>query len=125
MTDRATLEALIWEQVSQHLFVPKNQFMAELAAYTLEPVSRDGLLLAVVMRREDELHFVTFKAGPLSREMVRAAFAPQLEKYGYLTTRTPKVDTRQHRFNRLVGFQAVGEDEFDIHYQLRREDCRV
>lgn len=121
----ASLEDLIWEQASQYLFIPKEQYMAELAAYSLEPVTRDGRLLAVVMRREDELHFVTFKAGPLSREMVRSALEPQLREFGRVTTRTPKVETRQHRFNRVVGFRQVGEDEYDVLYEMTPETCRA
>lgn len=125
MTDRATLEALIWEQVSQHLFVSREQYLEQLRAYDLEPVHHKGVLLLAILRQGAELHFVTFGAGSIPRRVVREALAPQLQAHGYVTTRTPKVDARQHRFNRLVGFRAVGEDEFDIHYQLRREDCRV
>lgn len=119
------IEDMIWEQASQYLFIPKEQYLDELRAYAIEPVSRDGLLLGAILRKGPELHFVTFKTGPISREVVREALAPQFAEYGFVETRTPKVDARQHRFNRLVGFQPVGEDEFDVHYRLRREDCRA
>lgn len=119
------IEDLIWEQVSQVLFVPREQYLEALATYTIEPVYRDGLLLGAVLRKGPELHFVTFKAGPIPRQVVREALAPQFETYGYVVTRTPKVDTRQHRFNRLVGFRPVGEDAYDIHYELKQEECRA
>lgn len=105
--------------------MPKEQYLESLRAFDIEPVQRDGVLLGAVLRREDELHFVTFKNGPIPRQVVREALAPQFEKYGYVTTRTPKVEARQHRFNRIVGFRQVGEDEYDILYKMRREDCRA
>lgn len=119
------IEDMIWEQVSQILFVPKETYMEALATYSIERVERDGVLLGAVLRREDELHFVTFKNGPIPRQVVRDALAPQFAQYGRVVTRTPKVDPRQHRFNRLVGFRQVGEDEYDIHFELRREDFRL
>lgn len=125
MTPVASIEDLIWEQASQFLFMPKEQYLEELRTYAIEPVHRDGLLLGAILRKEAELHFVTFKAAPIPRQVVREALAPQFEAFGYVTTRTPKVDSRQHRFNRLVGFRPVGEDEYDVHYRLRREDCRA
>lgn len=116
----AELEDLIWEQASRFLFVPKEQYLAELRTYDVEPVSRDGLLLGAVMRKGPELHFVTFKTGPIGRDIVRRALDPQLDRYGYVETKTPKVDARQHRFNRVMGFVAVGEDQYNVHYRLDR-----
>lgn len=114
------LEELIWEQASQVLFISKEEYLEHLRGYELEPFEKDGELLMIVMRKEAELHVVTFKAGAITKRMVRGAFTPQLEKYGYLTTRTPKVDARQHRFNRAMGFVAVGEDQYNVHYRLDR-----
>lgn len=121
----AAIEDLIWEQASQFLFMPKEQYLEELRTYEIEPVNRDGLLLGAVLRKGPELHFVTFKAAPIPRATVRQALAPQFERYGYVVTKTPKVDARQHRFNRVVGFRPVGEDAWNVHYELRREECRA
>lgn len=118
------LKELIWERASQHLFVGKDQYMAELETWAVDPVERDGDLLAVVMRKGPELHFITF-GKPIGREVVRSALEPQLREFGRVTTRTPKVETRQHRFNRVVGFRQVGEDEYDVLYEMTPETCRA
>lgn len=119
------IRELVWERASQHLFVPKEQYMAALESWDVEPVMQDGELLLVVMRKGDELHFLTVGSRPIRREVVRAVLAPQLAAYGRVTTRTPKVETRQHRFNRVVGFRQVGEDQYDILYEMTPETCRA
>jgi len=118
------LRELVWQRASEHLFVPKEQYMAALDSWQVEPVERDGDLLAVVMRKGDEFHFITF-GKRISREAIRSVLAPQFRDYGRVTTRTPKVEARQHRFNRMVGFRQVGEDEYDILYEMTPETCRA
>ena len=66
------------------------QYMAALDSWQVEPVERDGDLLAVVMRKGDEFHFITF-GKRISREVIRSVLAPQFRDYGRVTTRTPKV----------------------------------
>lgn len=117
----ADVRELIWRQVSEHLFVTREQFMAELDQWEIEPrVLPDGAIAGGVMRKGPAFHFFTFGKVSITRQMMREALAPQFERYGYVTTRTPKVDERQHRFNRLMGFVATGEDEYDVHYRLDR-----
>lgn len=118
----SSLEDLIWQRASEVLFIEKEQYIEQLRTYQVEAVERDGALLGAVMRKGPEFHFVTFgNAARIDRQTVRAVLEPQLAEYGYVLTRTPKPDTgRQHRFNRTMGFVAVGEDEYNIHYRLDR-----
>jgi hypothetical protein len=55
-----------------------------------------------------------------SQKVVRDVLQKQFDAYGNVTTRTPKHETRQHRFNRAIGFVATGEDEYDVFYKLDR-----
>lgn len=114
---------LIWEQARETLFVEREQFMAGLAEWEIESVERDGLLLGAVLRKGPEFHFCTFGAAPrIGRQLIRDVLAPQMDRYGYVVTRTPKPATgRQHRFNRTMGFVQTGEDAYNVHYRLDRD----
>lgn len=115
------IEDLIWAQASQHLFVTREQYMEQLRTFEIEPVERDGVLVVAWLRKGPELHMFTPKSGrPITRKMLAEAFEPQFEKYGHVDVRTPKLDRRQRRINERVGFVAVGEDKYNIHYRLDR-----
>ena len=43
-----------------------------------------------------------------------------IDREGYVLTKTPKEEERQRRFNEAIGFEKIGEDEYDIHYRLDR-----
>ncbi len=121
-----TLEDRIWDRAREDLYITREQYFETLKDWAIEPVTRDGVLLGAVMRKGPEFHFVTFRASSrIGRSVVRDVLAPQLEQFGYVLTRTPKPEERQHRFNRAVGFVAVGEDEYNIHYRLDRGRCAV
>jgi len=120
------IEDMIWEKAAEDLYIGKAEYMAQLATWEIEPVERCGTIIGAVLRRGAEFHFATFGATPrIGRDTVRDVLAPQLAQFGYVTTKTPKPETRQHRFNRAVGFVAVGEDEFNIHYRLDRDRSAV
>jgi hypothetical protein len=113
---------LIWERARETLFVTREQFMAGLAEWQVEAVERDGTMIGAVMRKGPEFHFCTTGAlARIDRQVIRDVLAPQMERYGYVLTRTPKIDARQHRFNRVMGFVAVGEDRYNVHYRLDRD----
>jgi hypothetical protein len=117
----AVLDAL-WQQMEPHAYVTREEFERNMESWTLEPVEREGMLVAVFATQGPELHFTTFKPGgrtfPASLRLIRERLEPLLERYGFVRTRTPKDEPRQRRFNERLGFVAVGEDEFFIFYRL-------
>lgn len=120
------IEDLLWQQAAEVLFITKEQYLEHLCAYAIEPVERDGVLVGAVLRKGAEFHFATFGSGrPITRAMIRDCLAPQLAEFGFVETKTPKTDVRQHRLNRKLGFAQVGEDEFNLRFRLAREDCRA
>lgn len=120
------IEDLIWQQASEKLFITKEQYLDQLRTFAIEPIWRDGVLIAAVLRRGPEMHFATFKTGcPITRPMIRDWFAPQFAQYGYVDVRTPRLDKRQQRINEKLGFVQIGEDEYNIHYRLDRGRCTV
>ena len=125
MTRPEMLKAL-WAKASETLFISREQYLAQLEGWEIDTVDQDGAPVLIVMRKGPEFHFMTLEAtARLSRGTVRTALAPQLDAFGYVLTKTPRPEERQHRFNKVVGFVQVGEDEYNIHYRLDRGRCAV
>ena len=112
---------LIWQQAKEKLFVSRDEYMAALDEWEIEPYVEDGKVWLVVLRKGPELHYMSVGAGkPLTGKTFRKMMEPQLEQYGYVTTRTPHTLERQHRINRWLGFVVASEDEFAVNYRLDR-----
>jgi hypothetical protein len=122
MTTPAVIDAL-WAQIEPIVFITHQQFARGLDAWEIEAVDVDGELAFAVLTRGPEIHFASFGGRtPISRAMIAARIDPLMERYGFVTTRTPKDEGRQHRINRLLGFEAIGADEFFTHFR-RDKKC--
>lgn len=121
MVEPAVIDAL-WAQIEPTVFITREQYVGELDGWDIEAVHIAGRLAFAVLSRGPEFHFASFGTGaPISLRMIRERLGPLIERHGYVTTRTPKAGAdRQHRFNRLLGFKAVGEDEFFTTYRKDR-----
>lgn len=116
---------LLWEQASSKLYIERPEFERQMAEWEIEEVRVGGDLGGAILRKGPELHFSVFNTGHVAtRQIVIDAVKGQLQKYGYVVTKTPKDDKRQARFNALVGFKVVDEDEFDTYYRLEAGDFR-
>jgi hypothetical protein len=117
------LDAL-WAEIEPIAFITKEQFARGLDAWEIEPVEIDGELAFVTLTQGPEFHCTSLGIGrPISMAMIRARLEPILDRHGFVTTRTPKSEPRQHRLNLRFGFRAVGEDEFFTIYRLDKP-CR-
>lgn len=113
----------LWEKASETLFVSKEQFLASLAGWEISTIIDDGVVLGVTMIKGPELHFVT-TGKSVPRRVMRKVLEPIFDEYGYVTTRTPKHEERQLRFNLAWGFVVTAEDALDFHLRLdRRTVC--
>ena len=118
MIPRAELIDRLWLQ-EEGVFLSREQYVQSLDGWDVSPHEVAGVLVGVTITKGPEFHFATFGAKwRLTRADMRRYLGPLLEKYGHVETKTPKDDYRQQRFNRLIGFTAVGEDEFYTHYKL-------
>ena len=116
----SSLKDLLWAAVEPLVYITREQYLAGLEGWTITPHEADGVLVAVVITRGPELHFVTFgSAWKLTRADLRRYLDPLLAAHGRVETKTPKDDLRQRRFNRILGFAETGEDEFHVHLTLR------
>lgn len=115
------LNDLLWSQAENRVYISKEQYLQSLDGWSRVEHEVSGEMVGVVLTRGPELHFVTFgKKWNLTRADIRNYLLPLLEKFGYVETKTPKDDVRQRRFNRIVGFEESGEDEFFVHYKMKR-----
>jgi len=111
----------LWLANEEAVYITKQEFMANLADWDVAPHYAGDVMVAAVLRRGSDFHFATFgDKWTLTRADIRRYLTPILEQYGCVTTRTPKNDARQSRFNKLLGFVSTGEDEFCIHYKLEQ-----
>ena len=112
---------LLWESVAPALYITKEQYLAGLDGWEVTPHVVDGAIVAAVLTKGPELHFVTFgPAWSLSRADLRRYLEPILEAHGVVTTKTPVEDARQRRFNKILGFEQTGIDEEYVYLALTR-----
>lgn len=113
-----TLLDELWEKASEKLYMERETFNMSLVGWSVEPMMLSGERVGIMMKKGPEFHFTllgTRRAMPL--RAIKEWLDPQLEEYGYVSTKTPKHEIRQQRFNERIGFFRVGEDELDIHYR--------
>lgn len=110
----------LWGQAEPKVFIGRDEFVRSLEGWQIEPVEIDGDLAYVTMTKGPEFHFTTFGQHRGTPKMIRDAIQPIIDRHGFVRTRTPKDADRQHRFNRLIGFVADGEDEFFIYYRMKK-----
>ena len=111
------LEAL-WRQDEPHIYVNHDEYMSSFEGWDVQPYESDGKLVGVTMVKGPEFHFSTFEKFNITRSDIRKCLTPILEKYGFVLTKTPHEAVRQQRFNKIIGFFPVGEDQFYIHFKL-------
>lgn len=103
------------------LFYTREQFERTLDGWQIHEVYGASGIAGVVITRGPEFHFAKWDpAYQVSRADLRRWPGELIEQHGYAITRTPKYDKRQQRFNERLGFERVGEDEYDIHYRITR-----
>ncbi len=111
----------LWAQIEPIAFITREQFVHGLKEWDIETVEIGGELAFAALTKGPEFHFASFDTGaPITLRMIKARIDPLLDRYGFVTTMTPKDDSRQHRFNRTFGFKKVGESEFFLHFRLER-----
>lgn len=115
------LEDRLWEAAEPALYIDKDEFLRWLQGWDIHPVEIDGDLSFVTLQKGPLFHFLSLGSKRnISRKMIRAFLQKIIGEHGYAETRTPKDDERQHRFNRIFGFQVVGEDDLDTHFRIER-----
>ena len=116
---RTDILELLWAANEEAVYITKQQFMAGFEDWAITPHYENGTMVGATISKGSEFHFATFGGKwKMTRTDIRRYLDPILEQYGCVTTRTPKNDARQIRFNKILGFTATGEDEFFVHYKL-------
>lgn len=103
------------------LFETREECARRFEGYDLEDHYIGQELVIITIRKGPEVHFYTPKAGKtLTWSRFRDFMQKVIDEHGYLETWCPKTDARQQRFNKLIGFEKVGENEFDFHYRIEK-----
>jgi hypothetical protein len=121
MNAETPLTDILWQHAKDDLYCTKADFITGLAGWEISSVEINGELAFIFAQRGAQFHFQSLtKGGRISMSMIREHLQPIIDEYGYAETRTPHEDKRQHRFNRLFGFEVVGRDDYDVHYRIER-----
>src|SRR5690348_6632398 len=103
------------------LFVPPESFAHTLRDWELDTVEVGGKPAFITAKRGPEFHFQSLDPGNIiSRTMIREFLRPIIAAHGYATTRTPKDDIRQQRFNERYGFLMTAADDEYVTYSIRQ-----
>ena len=123
--ERAEALDRIWEDVEPGVYITREQFDGALDDWTIQAFDVGGIPAYVTMVKGPEFHFAIL--APLAvatRKIMSACLKPIFDAYGYVITRTPYDDTRQQKFNKMLGFHPIATDEFFIVYRLDKEDAK-
>lgn len=118
---RSEIVDRLWAVAEPNVFISKECFVNNLDGWEIEPVHIEGELAFATLTNGAAFHFQSFGTGKrISLSMIRDFLEKIIAVHGYATTKTPKEDARQHRFNLRFGFVVIGEDEYDIHYRIEQ-----
>lgn len=109
----------IWQRVEPSVFISKHEFMVSLQEWDITPREIDGVIIGATMTHGPEFHFISFgvrKAFPAT--LISLCLQPIIDEHGFVITKTPKDDIRQHHFNLLIGFDVVTTDEHFTYFRM-------
>lgn len=114
------MDDLLWSQVSGFLFCTKEEYLRALSSFTRHPVFRDGLLIGVVLTRDDEIHVAWKHGAQGTRRLLKQHLGGAIDRYGHAVTRVPVWRTASQKFVTRLGFVETGRDTNDIYYRIER-----
>lgn len=116
LSDLEAIE-ILWRNIEPDVFISREQFIEGLADWKLVWITPYHVALV----RGPEFHYSPIEDNKaLSMRAIRGFLDSIIAKEGYALTRTAKDDARQQRFNKLLGFKLIGEDEFFIHFRIEK-----
>lgn len=119
--DAAEVVEKIWHKIEKDVFISHRDFLAGLEGCEVTPKEIDGEIIGATLTRGPDFHFITFgHRKSLPAALIADCLQPIIDEYGYVRTRTPKEDMRQHRFNLLIGFDVQSSDEFYTYFRMER-----
>ena len=120
------LKERLWEIVKDTPELTYYDFLCNLEGWTLDGVYDGDALAFVVITKGPEFHFVSCGTKLKVNRAILAKYPGSLiDRYGFAETSTPKTPeyTRQHRFNKLIGFVPTHETDTHVFYRIERIKC--
>lgn len=121
MLSDSKISDILWDRIEPLIYISKEAFVAYLKEWEMHlwPNSEDPEFVAFV--KGPEFHYASLKPkASLSRKAIVEFLNKIIAREGHAITRTPLEDERQQRFNELIGFQKIGEDEYDIIFKIEK-----
>ncbi len=119
--NKAEIAEKIWSQVEGGLFVSRKEFLSSLDDWQITLQEIAGEIAGATLNRGPEFHFVSFGMRKMVPPgLMKACLQPIIDKHGFVLTKTPKEDVRQHRFNLLIGFSVESTDDYFTYFRMER-----
>lgn len=120
---QAVLKEILWEHLRNTPGLTRFEFLHNLHGWMLDAVYQAGEVVAIFIVKGPEFHFVKLNLVAQANKSILKQYPGQLiEKYGYAETHTPKTPDfdRQHKFNKIIGFVPIREDEANVYYRIEK-----
>mgnify|MGYP000615519730 CR=1 FL=1 len=120
---QAELKDRLWEHMRETPGLTRFEFLHNLHGWMLDAIYDGDEIAAIFIVKGAEFHFVKLNSTSKANKAVLKKYPGELiAKYGYAETHTPKTPDfdRQHRFNKIIGFFPVREDDSHVYYRIEK-----
>lgn len=109
----------LYTEVRMQVPISKQAYIASLDGWDVEPIMNGEQKLGVYIRKGHETHMLMSKKNSLlhARHIIRVYLTANLERLGYLTTKTDG-NAVDHRFLTRLGYYETGKDGSMTVYRL-------
>lgn len=109
----------IYEEVRQSVPISREAYGNSLHGWDIEPIMNGDVKLGLYIRRGHETHMLMSKQNSLlhARHIIRVYLTANLERMGYMTTKTDG-NAQDHRFLTRLGYYETGKDGNMTVYRL-------
>lgn len=109
----------LYAEVRMQVPISKQAYVTSLDGWDVEPIMNGAQKLGVYIRKGHETHMLMSKQNSLlhARHIIRVYLTANLERLGYLTTKTDG-NAVDHRFLTRLGYYETGKDGVMTVYRL-------
>lgn len=119
MSARAECIDFLYAQVRMRVPISREAYAASLDGWDVEPIMNGEQQLGAYIRQGHETHMLMSKRNSLlhARHIIRVYLVANLERLGYLTTKTDG-NALDDRFLKRLGYYETGKDGVMTVYRL-------
>lgn len=109
----------LYAEVRQHVPISRDAYSDSLREWDIEPIMNGAEQIGLYIRRGHETHMMMSKKNSLlhARRIIKSYLGSNLERLGYLTTKTDGNEI-DNRFLLRLGYYEIGKEDGMTVYRL-------